>query len=76
MTADDIMDRIGTLDKPDPHVMPEAYTLQEALDSGFIPAIAADAAGIFSRSEQILQDYARKRTMNATDLKTLIQDVL
>ena len=22
MTADDIMDRIGTLDKPDPHVVP------------------------------------------------------
>ena len=76
MTAEDIMDRIGTLDKPDPHVVPQAYTLQQALDSGFIPALAPDAAGIFTKSEQLLQDYARKRTMNATDLKTLIQDVL
>ena len=42
----------------------------------FIPPLSADAAGIFTRSEQILQEYARKRTLNATDLKALIEEVL
>ena len=52
------------------------YCLQDALENEFIPALSADAAGHFTRSEQILQEYARKRTMNATELKSLIQEVL
>ena len=41
-----------------------------------IPELCPDAAGIFTRSEQILQDYAWKRTLNAAELKALIQEVL
>jgi len=41
-----------------------------------IPELCPDAAGIFTRSEQILQEYARKHTLNATELKALIQEVL
>ena len=67
MTPDSIVNAVNTLDKPAPHVAPQAYFLQEALEKEFIPPLAADAAGIFTRSEQILQDYARKRTLNATD---------
>ena len=76
MTPDSIVDAVDTLDKPAPHVVPQAYSLQEALKKEFIPPLSADAAGIFTRSEQILQQYARKRTLNATDLKALIEKVL
>ena len=55
---------------------PKAFGLQEALKKQLIPELSPDAAGMFTRSEQFLQDYARKRTMNATELKALIQEVL
>ena len=47
----------------------KTYGLQEALKKHLIPELSQEAAGIFTRSEQILQDYARKRTMNATEFQ-------
>ncbi len=35
-----------------------------------------DACNVFSKSEQILLDFATKRFKNASELKELIQDVL
>ena len=51
-------------------------TVQEAVAAGDLPPLDADAANVFSRSERILQDHARKHNTNATELKDLIQRVL
>ena len=77
-TKDHILTALDTLDEQTALFKdrPNAFGLHEALDKKMIPELCPDAAGIFTRSEQILQDYARKRTMNATELKALIQEVL
>ena len=76
ITDESIMDAIGSFDKLAGHIVPEAYSLQDSLGNGFIPALSAMTAGLFTRSKRILQQYARNRTMNATDLKAFIEEVL
>ena len=41
-----------------------------------IPPLAPEAAGIITGSEQILKDYASASSLNARDIKRLIEDVL
>ena len=41
-----------------------------------MPVLNEGASNIFSKSEQILLDFANKRFKNASELKELIQDVL
>jgi hypothetical protein len=49
------------------------YRLQE----GLVPPLQpVEAAGLISRSEQILKEYARKASLTAKDIIALIQDVL
>ena len=64
-------------DIPDqPPVVIPVRTVQEAVAAGDLPPLDADAANVFSRSERILQDHARKHNTNAAELKDLIQRVL
>ena len=51
------MDVVGKFDKhiAAVHIVPEAYSHHDALESGFIPARSPDAAGVFTRSKQISQ---------------------
>ena len=41
-----------------------------------IPPLAPEAAGIITGSEQILKEYASASSLNARDIKRLIEDVL
>jgi hypothetical protein len=47
--------------------------IQDGLVSPLHPE---EASGLISGSEQILKDYASKASLNANDLKALIEDVL
>ena len=59
------MDAVGNLDKHDLDaaelIFPQVYCLQDALENGFIPALSVDTAGLFTRRDKILQQYARKK---------------
>jgi hypothetical protein len=50
--------------------------MQDAIETGLIPPLNRQDACIFTKSEQILQEYAVKRNWKLQDVKTLIQDVL
>jgi len=46
------------------------------LREGHVPALNEEAGRLFTCSERLLQNYARAKALTASDVKSLIQDVL
>ena len=53
------------------------YLTRCRMQDGLVPPLEpAEASGIITESEQILKEYASKASLNAKQIKSLIEDVL
>jgi hypothetical protein len=70
-----LLDLEELVSKLEPHVvthMTKPVSMQDAIETGLIPPLNQQDACIFTKSEQILQEYAVKRNWKLQDVKTLI----
>ena len=53
-----------------------AMEFDAALGEGLVPPLNQEAGRLFTTRARLLQNYARARALTATDVKSLIEDVL
>ena len=76
IVEDDIDQAVESMPVPQEHMDIPAMEFQEALDTGLVPPLNQEAGRLFTNSERLLQNYARARALTASDVKSLIEDVL
>ena len=73
---DDIEKAVEKMAIPQQHSDIPAMKFKDALDAGVVPPLNQEAGRLFTNSERLLQNYARARALTASDVKSLIEDVL
>ena len=76
LVEDDIDKAVEKMAIPPQEIDIKAMEFDAALGAGLVPPLNQEAGRLFTTSERLLQNYARARALTATDVKTLIEDVL
>ena len=76
IVEDDIQNAVDKMAIPKQAINIEAIEFDDALREGHVPALNEEAGRLFTGSERLLQNYARAKALTASDVKSLIQDVL
>ena len=76
IVEDDIDQAVESMAVPQQDIDIPAMEFQEAWDAGLVPPLNQEAGRLFTSSESLLQNYARARALTASDVKSLIEDVL